>query len=256
MRRRAAAALALAAALAGASIARAAQVEPPDPAAEDAPHKPPPRREPPNVFVSPFGEPFHGTPDGPYAAADWFRRADADGDGRVTRAEFLADADHFFRGLDTDGDGVIDGFEIRAYEDQVAPEILPRIGSLRAGEGQDRALFHDRNGGVDIGDRRGGQAGRDVLDTDRRGRITAADTTFSGAGVYGVLNEPEPVQACDTDLDGRVSAAEWRAKAERRFILLDPKGLGYLTLDTLPKTYVQVEREKAAARRAKAAAAR
>ena len=149
---------------------------------------------------------------------------------------------------------MIDGFEIRAYEDRVAPEILPRIGGLRAGEGQDSALFHDRNGGVG---REGAHGERNSAAGAERGgspgRITASDTTFSGAGALGVLNEPEPVQACDTDLDGRVSLLEWRAKAARRFALLDPKGLGWLTLETLPKTYVQQEREKAAAKRAKAA---
>ena len=238
------AALALLSSARAALAAAAIQVELADPPA--AAPRPPVRREPPNIFISPSGEPFHGAPDGPYASADWFRRADSDGDGRLTRAEFLADADRFFRRLDANGDGVIDGFEIRAYEDEVAPEILPRIGALRGGEGQDAGLFHDRNGGV--GPER---APRD--DRGRRGRITASDTTFSGAGVYGVLNEPEPVQACDTDLDGRVSLAEWRSKAGRRFALLDSKGAGYLTLDALPKSYVQEAREKEAARRAKAA---
>ena len=203
------------------------------------------RRTPPNVFVSPSGEPFRAAEEAPYAAATWFRGADLDGDGRLTRAEFLRDAERFFQRLDADGNGVIDGFEIRAYEEQVAPEILPRIGRLRSGEGQDDALFHDRNGGV------GREVARD--ERERRGRITASDTTFSGAGAFGMLNEPEPVQACDTDLDGRVSLAEWRAKAQRRFDLLDPKGLGHLSLDTLPKSYVQLQRERDATRRSKAA---
>ena len=252
--RRAPAALVTAAWLGVAGTA-AAQVEPPAEAPAQAPRRPP-RREPPNIFISPSGEPFHGAAEAPYAAADWFRRADADGDGRLTRAEFLADADRFFRQLDTDGDGVIDGFEIRAYEDRVAPEILPRIGGLRANEGQDRNLFHDRNGGVGREGAHGERNSGEGSDQGRSGgRITAADTTFSGAGIYGVLNEPEPVQACDTDLDGRVSLAEWRAKAARRFTLLDAKGAGALALDTLPKTYVQTLREKAAAKRAKEAAA-
>ena len=198
------------------------------------------RRSPPNVFISPSGEPFRGAADAPYAAAAWFRGADADGDGRLTRAEFLLDAERFFRRLDSNGDGVIDGFEIRAYEEEVAPEILPRLGRLTSGEGQNGGLFHDRNGGV------GRAAARE---RSAKSKVTASDTTFSGAGAFGVLNEPEPVQACDTDLDGRVSLAEWRAKAERRFSLLDPKGAGFLSLDTLPRSYVQQEREREAARR-------
>ena len=238
------------------SALAARQVEPPEPSAEppaDAPRRPPQRREPPNVFISPFGEPFHDATGAPYVAADWFHRADADGDGRLTRTEFLADGDRFFRRLDTNGDGVIDGFEIQAYEADVAPEILPRIGSLRAGEGQDQALFHDRNGGVQRNGGRDGREGGGDRGGGSGGRLTASDKVYSGAGVYGVMNEPEPVQACDTDLDGRVTLAEWRAKAARRFALLDAKAVGWLTLDALPKTYVQQVREKVEAARAKEA---
>ncbi len=248
-----------AAALLTHAAAAFAQVEPasddpPGPTGDIARRQP--RREPPNVFISPFGEPFHAADDASYAATDWFRGADIDGDGRLSRAEFLQDAERFFRRLDADGDGVIDGFEIAAYEDRVAPEIIPRVGRLSSGEGQDRNLFHDRNGGVGREGAHGEPNSAGGADRGGgRGRITASDISFSGAGVYGVLNEPEPVQACDTDLDGRVSHAEWRAKAERRFALFDPKGLGYLTLDALPKSYVQQERIKAAARRAKEASA-
>lgn len=242
MRRALALALAGAALLAGLG-ARAQE----DARAQEADARPSRGRPlPPNVFISPSGEPFRGAVDAPYAASAWFRGADADGDGRLTRAEFTADAKRFFHRLDADGDGVIDGFEIRAYEEEVAPEILPRLGRLRSGEGQNAGLFHDRNGGVGRGEARADERGSHT-------RITASDTTFSGAGAFGVLNEPEPVQACDTDLDGRVSLAEWRAKTARRFALLDPKGAGFLTLETLPKSYVQQEREREAARRVKAA---
>lgn len=233
--------------LAGVSAAAASAQAPADATATAAL---PARRIPANVFISPSGEPFRAAVDAPYAAAAWFAGADADGDGRLTRAEFIRDAERFFRRLDVNGDGVIDGFEIRAYEEEVAPEILPRLGGLRSGEGQNGELFHDRNGGVGRG------SAADRGDDRRRERITAADTTFSGAGAFGVLNEPEPVQACDADLDGRVSAAEWRRKSDRRFDLLDPKGVGYLTRDGLPKSYIQAAREREVARQAREAARR
>ncbi|MEO8113421.1 MAG: hypothetical protein ABI655_03495, partial [Phenylobacterium sp.] len=76
----------------------------------------PPR---PRLFISPSGEPFRG-PDGLGA---WLAGADADHDGAVTLTEFRADAVRFFKVLDANGDGRIDGFEIQAYERDIAPEI-------------------------------------------------------------------------------------------------------------------------------------
>jgi hypothetical protein len=63
---------------------------------------------------------------------------------------------------------------------------------------------------------------------------------LQGAAVYGLLNEPEPVTATDTKLDGRITLAEFLAAADRRFDRLDTKQLGYLTLDDLPKTPAQL----------------
>ena len=57
-----------------------------------------------------------------------------------------------------------------------------------------------------------------------------------GAAAYGLLAEPEPVRAADTNLDGRVTKAEFLAAADRRFKRLDKRGDGKLTLDELPMT--------------------
>ncbi|MEI9891976.1 MAG: EF-hand domain-containing protein, partial [Caulobacteraceae bacterium] len=56
----------------------------------------PPQRA--SLFVSPAGEPFRAGPGEPYPVAVWFRLADADGDGKLTRDEFVADAARFFSG--------------------------------------------------------------------------------------------------------------------------------------------------------------
>ena len=194
----------------------------------------------PNVFISPSGEPFRAAPDAPYASALWFRAADGDGDGRLSRAEFMADALRAFARFDANRDGVIDGFETNDYEQKIAPEILPRVGRLRAGDGQDPDLFADRGGGV----RRTGPGGPGGRGGPERGgprpsRVRAGDQTLAGAGPFAMLNEPEPLRAADSDLDGKITLAEWRARTERRFDLLDAKALGYLTLETLPKTAVQ-----------------
>ncbi len=209
-----------------------------------------------NVFLSPSGEPFRAGPQDPYPSAAWFARADTDHDGRLTLSELRADALRAFALFDADGNGVIDPFEVQHYEATIAPEILPRIGGLRAGEGLDDSLFK-RGGGQGGG--RGGRGGRRGAggQPSRPAKVTAGDRNPEGAELYGMLAEPEPLTAADGDFDGSVSRAEWLARTDRRFALLDPTGRGYLTLADLPKPYAQqlLERRRAreAARAARAA---
>lgn len=181
----------------------------------------------PNLFISPFGEPFRAEPSFPYPVAAWFAGADLDHDGRISREEFRQDGERFFRRLDLNHDGVIDGFEIAAYEQAIAPEILPHIEGLRSREGW--------TGGLERGDP------RREADTGGRG---AGGSLTRGAGLFSLLDEPEPVAAADADLDGRVTAAELRAAADRRFAALAQPGSDALTLATLPKTPVQAARER------------
>jgi hypothetical protein len=61
-----------------------------------------------------------------------------------------------------------------------------------------------------------------------------------GAAAYSLLSIAEPVAGADMDLDGKISLAEFRAAADRRFQLLDTKQLGYLTLGGLPRTPEQI----------------
>ena len=183
-----------------------------------------------NLFISPAGQPFHGQPGEPYPVAVWFAAADKDHDGRLTREEFRQDADSFFRTLDANHDGVIDGFEVGDYERVIAPEILPRIGGLRAGEGMDERLDRRGGGGGFNGEEGGGRQQREVV---------ASDRMLQGAGLFGLLADPEPVSAADADLSGKITPEEWRAVTDRRFAALDKTNLGYLTLATLPKTPAQ-----------------
>src|SRR5580658_963573 len=62
---------------------------------------------PPNVFFSPCGKPFRAKLAEPYPVGAWFKEADKNGDGKLDRAEFLADTAAFFAVLDLNGDGVI-----------------------------------------------------------------------------------------------------------------------------------------------------
>ena len=194
---------------------------------ERAPTREPPRQA--GLFISPAGQPFHGKPGEPYPVAIWFAAADKDHDGRLTLAEFRADADAFFRTLDTNHDGVIDGFEVADYEKEIAPDILPRVGGLRAGEGMDQRL--DKRGGGGPGPDDGGGGGQRAA--------VASDRLVQGAGLFGLISDPEPVSAADADLSGKITLDEWHAITDRRFAMLDKANLGYLTLATLPKTPAQ-----------------
>jgi hypothetical protein len=201
----------------------------------------------PNIFISPAGKPYRARPGEPYPVVQWFADADTNHDGKLTRDEMRADADAFFHTLDTNHDGVIDGFEVQAYEQTVAPEILPHIENLRAGEGFDP--------NVDLADQRNSE--RQVPTGQRRGgfqmsqpREVKGETGAQGAAVYSLINQPEPVAAADADFDGKVTLPEFEAAADRHFEILDTKQQGYVTLADLPKTPIQDLIEKAAKRRA------
>jgi hypothetical protein len=206
-----------------------------------------PPRGGPSLFVSPAGEPFRSGPGEPYPVALWFRGADANGDGKLTRDEFVADAARFFEILDRNHDGVIDGQE-KAYETEVVPEIT----ADRAGPGSapDRTSgFIQNPGGGGGGGGSGGGGG------GRRGRRGGGGMGPSGqqpgggpgggmpqaqgAAPYDLLAEREPVASADLDLNTRITLKNFTTKAAQRFATLDEDGKGYLLLQELPKTQTQ-----------------
>ncbi len=181
------------------------------------------------VFISPAGEPFRAPPGGAEPMRAWFDGADADHDGALNRAEFVAEHMRFFARLDANGDGAIAGPEITRYEEQIAPEILSALdrGIEAAGPG-------GRRGGPEGGrppgggGRRGGGRLNAVDDGPiklgaRREPEPPAGPPQGGArvAVAALFNEPEPVRAADANLDFRVTAAEWTAMAGARFLRLD-----------------------------------
>lgn len=174
----------------------------------------------PSLFISPSGQPFRAAAGQPYPVLVWFHQADRNGDGRIDRAEFRADAAAFFKVLDENGDGVIDAFEVQDYENKIVPEIL---GAYRAGP--------SRRGRSPKGAPMGVNAG--------------GDEVMGGASPYELIGEPEPVASADTGLTGRITLAQFLAAADRRFDLLDVKHQGYLTVADLPRTPVQIADERA-----------
>ncbi|MBI1685409.1 EF-hand domain-containing protein [Caulobacter hibisci] len=174
------------------------------------------------VFISPAGEPFRAEGGQPYPVAAWFAGADADHDGALTKAEFVADSLRFFDRLDTDKSGVLDGFEVSTYERTIAPEIVQA-------SAMPQQAMEAPSGGED-----GGPGG----DGPRR-RPNGLGNMLLGATPFALLAEPQPVMGADADFNRRVTRDEEAKAAASRFKLLDKDGDGRLTLAELPKTAMQ-----------------
>jgi hypothetical protein len=191
----------------------------------------PPARDPhkdSTLFISPAGKPFHADPGQTYPVGVWFREADINHDGRITREEFRADFQAFFEALDVDHDGMIDGLELGRYENTIAPEILPRLA-----QAQSREVREDIGDGSPAAPRR--ELRRLAQTPQRRGRAA-----FDGAPEFSLLNVSEPVSSADMNFDGKVSLQEFLAAADRRFSQLDSDKQGSLTLAGLPQTPEQI----------------
>jgi hypothetical protein len=194
------------------------------------------------LFISPSGRPFRAGPGEPYPSAIWFQAADANHDGRLSRAEFRAEAEAFFAQLDTNHDGIIDADEIAAYEHAV-PEIIlgfrpaQGAGGGAPGAGGGGGHHGGHHGGGGGGGGRGGHGGGSGGGAPASGQ--AADTKPQGAAWFSFLSIPEPVASSDRNLDGHITLDEFRAAADSRFDLLGGDATGFLTMDALPKTPVQ-----------------
>ena len=135
------------------------------------------------------------------ALAAWFVRTDANHDGKVSKDEFMADSRAQFARMDTDGDSFVTPAEIQAMRH---PFQL-----ARNAERPDR---RDGPGGNGPG---GGQEGGDPGSGRRGGSERALDS----------------VMAADTNLDFRVTAAEFEQRGEEEFARLDRDGDHRLSLE-------------------------
>jgi Ca2+-binding EF-hand superfamily protein len=158
-------------------------------------------------FISPMGEPFRST-DSLSGAEHWFAQADTNHNGRLSQAEFRADAARFFTLLDTDHDGEIGPIEIQHYEQDIAPEIevVNTYGDLS----------------------------KATTDSDGKLQLPPYPTRL-GAGRFSYLAMPEPVIAADANLDRGITAKEFQDAADKRLKMLDFNGDGVITRDELPK---------------------
>jgi hypothetical protein len=198
----------------------------------------------PGLFISPCGQPFRSEPGEPYPVVKWFAQADRNGDGRIDRAEFRADAEAFFKLLDLNHDGVIDGFELANYERTIVPEIL---GAYRGGV----SIASPDEPREDGGHRERGPHGEGPRGEGRRGGGGRSPDVLGlqGAVAYELFSKPEPVAAADLNVDGHVRLAEFLRVADQDFDTLDKTGRGYLTLSDLPQTPLQAALEGRAKKR-------
>ena len=206
----------------------------------------PPQGSVANVFISPGGKVYRAKDDAPYPMADWFKAADTNADGKLDKAEFIADAAAFFKVLDRNADGILTPSEIAFYEQRIAPEVLGfRVivdfaGEVRRSDPR-LLLAQATSGGIDRPSSidPGGDRGQDAPHG-----LKLLDESGAGASPFSFFDEPEPVMAADLHFRGTVSRADYLQLAAIHFQTLDARGLGYLTLATLPKTPMEIRLQR------------
>ena len=125
--------------------------------------------------------------------------ADTDHDGKISRAEFMAQSAERFAGLDANGDGQISGDEMKAV-----------MGRMREGSGM-------------MGGRHGpGEANGAMMPPPPPGAEGGPMGGHHGHHGAGMM------ERLDTNHDGRISRDEMRASVDRRFDKLDTNHDGFV----------------------------
>jgi hypothetical protein len=161
------------------------------------------REAKPGPLYSPNGEPLSGGPLGDLKCEDamrrWFARVDADHDGSIDAAEFLADARRQFAAMDLDKSGVL------------TPSVLARYRAPYLAE-QPREEPPDES------------------DSDREKRRQRDREPPIGK------DRADPVMIADVNLRNRVTLDDFLASARRNFAALDVNKNGRLSSDEMLAT--------------------
>jgi hypothetical protein len=170
-----------------------------------------------SVYLSLMGEPFRTNEAGEDPFDQWFKLADQNGDGSISRLEFRGDAEAFFATLDANDDKVIDADEMAAYE-RDAP------GRTRAAGGGAAEVSSSRPQAKSSAPVEKGQV---ALVTS--GNIPSATRIHPGGGPIDFSVVPQPVAMADANLDRRVTFEEFMKTANKRFANYDVDQNGGLT---------------------------
>lgn len=169
------------------------------------------------LFVSPMGEPFRSHDRATAPIRIWFAAADADGDGRLTREEFVGQAMSFFANtLDANHDRAATSAESTELWRERAPEMLAR-----------------RTAPISVSSQRppNEMGSRGPQGGANRRREPRDQGPPPGAQPIMLGTELEPVMSCDADRSRRVDIMEFERCATRRFIALDVNGDGVFTIE-------------------------
>lgn len=162
-----------------------------------------------SVYLSLMGEPFRTNAAGEDPFDQWFKLADRDGDGAISRLELQQDAQAFFATLDVDGDKVIDGDEMAAYE-RDAPS------RTRVAGGEVATLSSRRPTPTSSAPVPKGQVA--IVSS---GSVPSATRVHPGGGRNTSTDVAQPVAMTDLNLDRRVTVEEFNKAAARRFTNYD-----------------------------------
>lgn len=177
-----------------------------------------------NVYLSLMGEPFRTNEAGEAPFDQWFKLADQDSDGGISRLEFRKDAEAFFAALDANGDKVIDGDEMAQYEN-----LAPSRTRVAGGGGPEKSSSRPQaksSAPVD----KGQVALVTTGDAPSASRIHPGDSRINYSEV------PQPVAMADLNIDRRVTLEEFTKTATRRFANYDVDQDGKLTPKELVAT--------------------
>lgn len=170
-----------------------------------------------DVYLSLMGEPFRTGEAGEAPFDQWFKLADENGDGSISRLEFRTDAEAFFARLDVNGDKVIDADEMRDYEHlapgrtRVAGGAGPEVSSARPQAKSSAPVDKGQVAVVTTGD------------APSATRIHPGNTRINYSEV------PQPVAMADLNIDRRVTLDEFVKTARTRFTNYDVDQDGRLT---------------------------